>query len=75
MEKLSSTAIFHLQLVDTMHVIGETQQSEGKSLLSPLTILKTWMLPPKVKDMEDILIKSHFATHKMAFYSRRKAIS
>jgi hypothetical protein len=40
-----------------MHVIGETQQSEGKSLLSPLTILKTWMLPPKVKDMEDILIK------------------
>jgi hypothetical protein len=56
-KKLSSTAIFHLQLVDTMYVIGETWRSEGKGLPSPLTILKTWMLPPKVKDVEDILIK------------------
>jgi hypothetical protein len=56
-EKLSSTAIFHLYCTDSVCVIGETWQSEGKALLSPLTILKTWMLGSKVKDMEDILIK------------------
>jgi hypothetical protein len=57
MGKLSSTAIFHLYCIELLYVIGETWRSEGKGLLSPLTILKTWMLPPKVKDMEDVLIK------------------
>jgi hypothetical protein len=56
-EKLSSTAILHSYRADSVHVIGETKQSEGKPYPSPITILKTWMLAPKVKDMEDILIK------------------
>jgi hypothetical protein len=57
MGELSSTAIFHLYYIELLHVIGKTWRSEGKGLLSPLTILKTWMLGAKVKDMEDILIK------------------
>jgi hypothetical protein len=65
---LSSTPILHSYLTDIVHVVGEGWRNERKGYPSLLTILKTWMLGVKVKDMKDIFIKSNIAGCKKAFY-------